>query len=143
MNKTTAYLFDVVMLVLVMGWSILNLPALMRATNEPIIAGIEDKTALEVNGSIYDSSAVQTGADLVAALLNVDANTPYPRAIKVNDSPVMKLDGAFYANKQNNLSLMFSASGDYKLSTMLDYSVESVTFVPDNNGDYWHYVLIE
>jgi len=143
MTTTSSYWFDVALLVVIIAAVMFNLPIFFEAMNKPIAASLEDKTAVVAGGSVERIKTVKTGKDLVSMLVIVDENTPYPRAIKINESPVIIIDASWVANKQSNLSSMFSASGDVKLSTMLDWKVESVTFVDDSTNDYWHYVLKE
>lgn len=135
---------DIAILVLVMSMSVMQFPILFEETSKPIIKDYEDKTALFAGGSVYTELANKTGAELMMSIVNADENTPYPRSIKINNTKIIDLDNAFIANKQLNISGIYSSSGEYKLGTMLNWNIESVTFVQDKiNGDYWHYVLVK
>lgn len=144
MHNTVSIWLDVAILVLVLGMAVTNITPLLVEASKPIVKDYEDKTALKSYGDTYTESRVKTGADLVASLLNLDENIPYPRSIRVNNLPIIDLDNAFITNKQPNISAIYSKYGDFKLSTMLEWTITKIEFVYDPvNGDYWHYVLVE
>lgn len=115
---------------------------LLWVASDPIINLGEDKT-------FQESAGVQTwdyhhiyGKDILLMLLNTDEMTPYPRAIKINDTPVIKLDNAFMATKMRNVSAIYSSSGNWKLSSMLNWEVISSDYVYEGaDAPYIHYVL--
>lgn len=131
-------------LVLVLGMGSYNISALFREASTPIISDYQDKTTLNAKGSLMVDGDVKTGADIMFALINSDLNLPYPRSIRINNTPIIDLNNTFMADLDTNLALIYSSAGDYKLSTMLDYKVVDVKYVWDDvNGDYWHYTLAQ
>ena len=130
-------------LIVVMGVSVIILTPFINAISTPIIADYSDKTAVDATGSIMTEDTVRTGADLFLAIANSDLNLPYPRSIKINNSPILDLDNKFLTNLSANLALVYTDAGSYKLKSMLEYKIQSVEFVKDDvNGDYWHYTLV-
>ena len=130
-------------LVLVLGISTVELGILLREASTPIIKDYEDKTALNATGSIMSDFEGQTGVDILMSLANADLNVPYPRSIRINNTPIIDINDAFLADVSSNLAAIYSPSGQYKLGSMLDYKVDKVEFVSDNvNGDYWQYTLV-
>ena len=123
--------------------AILTLTILVFA-RDPIIIQGNDKTFIESTGvqQLYKSNTY--GYDILLMLMNVDEMAPYPKAIKINDTPVIKINNEFIAYKMRNVSFIYSSTGTYKLSNMLHYKVISEEFVysgPD--APYIHYILQE
>lgn len=116
-------------LVVVMGTAAILMQPLMQETSKPIIKDYADKTALDATGSIMMELEDQTGAAIMMALSNTDLNLPFPRAIRINDSPVLKLDNAFQADLGSGLAKVYSSSGKYKLKNMLDWKIIDVVYV--------------
>lgn len=111
---------------------------------DPIIQLGQDKTLVESEGvqQLYKENTY--GYDILLMLLNTDEMSPFPKAIKINNSPVLKLTNEFIANKMSNITKVYSASGSYKLSTMLDYVVTSEEYVySGTDAPYIHYILEE
>lgn len=111
---------------------------------EPIILQGSDKTFIESAGiqQLYENETY--GYDILMMLMNVDDMAPYPKAIKINNTPVIKLSNEFIAYKMRNVSLIYANSGEYKLSDMLHYKVVSEEFVYNGpDAPYIHYTLEE
>lgn len=118
--------------------------ALLVIANNPIIEQSSDKTFIESTGvqEIYDADSY--GYDILILLLNADSMAPYPKAIKINNTPVIKLTNEFIAHKMGNVSNIYSIGGDYKLSTILDHKIVSEEYVYKGiDAPYIHYVLKE
>lgn len=128
-------------LVIMMVYGALNAGMLAKEAATPIVADYDDKTAMPAQGAINTDEYVFTGADLMYTVILADNNIPYPRAVKVNDAPVIRMDDEFVANKERNVGGIYSSTGLYKLGTMLDWHVVDIKYVSDTNGDYWHYIL--
>lgn len=107
---------------------------LLVLASDPIITQGSDKSFVESAGIQQVQESTEYGRDLLLMLLNTDPMTPYPRAIKINDTPVIKLDNDFIAAKMRNISAIYSASGPYKLSTMLNYKIASYEYVYEGTG---------
>lgn len=117
---------------------------LLIVAREPIIKQGSDKTLVESTGvqQYYESELY--GYDLLLMLLNLDSMSPYPKAIKINDTPVINLNNAFLAYKMRNVASIYSATGDYKLSKMLNYKVTDKKYVYEGaDAPYIHYTLEE
>lgn len=111
---------------------------------DPIVTQGSDKTFVESTGvqQLYEADIY--GKDILLMLLNTDSMSPYPKAIKINDTPVIQLNNAFIAYKMRNVSAIYSASGEYKLSKMLDWKVTNKKYVYEGVGaPYIHYTLKE
>lgn len=123
--------------------SILTL-ALLITAREPIIEQGSDKTLVESTGVQKHYESELYGYDLLLMLLNLDSMSPYPKAIKINDTPVINLNNAFLAYKMRNVAAIYSETGDYKLSKMLNYKVTSKKYVYEGaDAPYMHYTLEE
>lgn len=123
--------------------ALLTLTLLMFA-QDPIITQGSDKTFIESTGvQVWDEHELY-GEDILLMLLNLDSMSPYPKAIRLNDSPVIKLDNQFLVYKITNVGNIYTESGEYKLSTMLDWKVTSKEFVySGTDAPYIQYILEE
>lgn len=118
--------------------------SLMVVCSTPIINLDSDKTMIESDGVQQHYVADMYGYDILAMLINTDPMSPYPKAIRINNSPVLKLDNAFLAYKMRNVSVVYQHGGSYGLSDMLDWKVTSRTFVYDApDAPYIQYKLEE
>lgn len=109
--------------------------------NSDIISYTEEKTALDTDDIISEPAADRYGKDLLAALVNTDEFAPYPNAIRIDGSPVLKLDNTFVVMKFVNLAEVYSATGQYKLSTKLNKKIQAVRFETFNGVDCFHYYI--
>jgi hypothetical protein len=117
---------------------------LMVVAQEPIINSNSDKTFMESTGVQEKQENELYGNDILFMLLNSDEMTPYPKAIKINDSPVIKLDNNFIATKMNNISVIYSESGEYKLKKMMNWKIIDKKFVySGTDAPYIQYILKE
>lgn len=141
-SNVTHEWIDFAILVVLMGVATILIMPLMIELKTPIITDYSDKTVLDATGSIMTEAEIKTGADLFMAISNTDLNIPYPRSIRINNTPIIDLNNAFLTNLSANLAMIYTDSGDYKLKSMLNYKITSVEFVHDTtNGDYWQYTL--
>lgn len=145
MNDVLDSLFEVIIYIIVCIIAAASTLSFVAATRQPVLLNVEDKTMIESIGTQYRYEAEVYGRDLLLMLLNTDAMSPFPKGIKINDSPVIRIDNEFISHKMENIGVIYSSSGAYKLSAMLDYIVKSTTYVyksPDiPNSPYIHYVL--
>lgn len=117
---------------------------LLALTSNPIIELGSDKTMVESTGIQQYHEAELYGHDILMTLLNTDAMAPYPRAIRINDTPVIKLTPEFVAKKMANIGIIYSSNGEYKLSTLLEHKIISKEYVYKGiDAPYIHYVLKE
>jgi hypothetical protein len=142
--------FEAIFVLLIVGAATSLILMLVMLTQEPIISPSEDKSMVAVNGALDDFGEGLTGHDLLLMLMNVDSMTPYPRAVKINDTPVIVIDEKYVASKMGNLADIYREDGDYKLKTLLDKRVVSQEYVYDDTTNldsenniipYIHYVL--
>lgn len=123
--------------------SVLTLGLLIFA-RDPIVEQGSDKTFIESTGvqELYEEELY--GSDILLMLLNTDSMTPYPKAIRINDTPVIKLDNAFLAYKMKNIGAIYSSYGEYKLHDMLDWSVTKREYVYEgSDAPYIKFTLEE
>lgn len=143
MNSGISYYLDLAVLVISMAFAMLTLPNLTAAWQTPIITQIEDKTALDSEQSVYTEPTLKTGYDLLMSLVVADNLVPYPKSIRINDTPVIDLDNSWMMHKNENIGIIYSDSGSWKLSTMLHYKITKVEFVQNGGDPYWQYILEE
>lgn len=115
---------------------------LLATASEPGVVSGTDKSLLESTGVQEGYEQELTGYDVLLSLLNTDTMTPYPRAIKINDSPVLKLDASFLTNQIPSVAIVYNTGGQYQLGNMLEWKVVSHEYVYDD-GDtpYIHFIL--
>lgn len=110
----------------------------------PIMPIMGDKTFIESTGvqELYEADVY--GYDILLMLLNTDPMSPYPKGIKINNSPVLRIDNSFIAYKMKNVAVVYSPVGDYKLSLMLKYKVTNIDYVYKGiDSPYIHFTLKE
>ena len=135
--------FDLVLLILILTIGVLLLPFVFIELNTPIMSKIEDKTALRVENALYVGHVNKTGADLFMGLVVVDEFLPFPKSIRINETPVIDLNKTWIANKYGNINKIYSEEGEYKLSKMLDWNITSVEFIENGGDSYWQFRLEE
>lgn len=113
----------------------------MYVMQKPMISYTEEKSALDTNDVISEPKAYRYGKDLLASLVNSDELAPYPNAIRIDDSPVLKLDSTFMVMKFDNLVKVYSATGSYRLSTKLNDKIKDVRFENYGGVDCLHYYI--
>ena len=107
----------------------------------PMISYIKDKSVEFTDDVISEPTADRYGKDLLAALVNTDEFAPYPNAIRIDGSPILKLDSTFIVMKFVNLGEVYSSSGQYKLSTKLNNKIQAVRFETYDGVDCFHYYI--
>lgn len=112
----------------------------IEASN-PITSYEPDKTAIDTEMGLIVDDVKKTGADLLMSLAVTDDLIAFPRSIKINDTPIIDIDKAWVIDKSSNIARIYSETGQYKLGTMLDWFVKSVTYVNNNGDPYLHYIL--
>lgn len=133
---------DLVVLILVLLVGTTMTGICLRVYSEPIASRYEDKSTVQSFEAIMVDADIKTGKDLLMGLVIVDALMPYPRAISINDSPVIRMTDEWVVNKNRHVAEIYKVGGDYGLGGMLDWEVDEVVFVHDAvEGDYLKYVL--
>lgn len=116
--------------------------SLLICCQDPIVTLTNDKTFVESEGVQQLEEHKTYGSDLLAMLINVDIMSPYPKAIKINNTPVIRMDNEFLAYKMRNVGSIYSSGGQHKLSLMLDYVVTSTRYVYKGaDAPYIEYIL--
>lgn len=114
----------------------------LRVYSEPIASRYENKSTVQSFEAIMVDADVKTGKDLLMGLVITDSLMPYPRAIRINDTPVIRMTDDWVINKNRHVAEIYSPVGLYKLGNMLDWEVVEVIFVHDDaEGDYLSYTL--
>lgn len=135
--------FDLVVLIVLLVCSVaVNLP-LVNEWNYPISSEMKDKSVVTTS-DLSDTRGIETGQDVLDMLLAMDLYVPYPRAIRIGNSQVIKLDVAWVAYRDREVQRIISEPGYVELGDKLDKKVLAVNYVfddPDADGPYWHYVL--
>lgn len=109
--------------------------------NTSMVSYTNEKTAIDTEDIISEPAADRYGKDLLASLVNTDEFAPYPNAIRIDGSPVLKLDNTFVVMKFVNLAEVYSSTGPYKLSTKLNNKVQAVRFETYGGVDCFHYYI--
>ena len=133
--------FDLMLLILVLSAGVTMLPTLFVEYSMPIMSYTEDKTAMDVNSGLIVDETVKTGADVFLSLVVADEYCPFPRSIRINDTPVIDITKEWLSNKYTNLQNIYSSSGNYRLSVMLDWTVTSIEYVENGGDPYIQYRL--
>lgn len=108
---------------------------LVTQISKPMITYINEKSANDTLDEILEPEGIRYGKDLLLALINTDEHAPYPNAIRIDGSPVLKLDSAYQTTKYANLALVYSQTGDFQLSTKLDKPIQATVFEEYTNSD--------
>lgn len=106
-----------------------------------MVSYTNEKTAIDTEDIISEPAADRYGKDLLASLVNTDEFAPYPNAIRIDGSPVLKLDNTFVVMKFVNLAEVYSSTGPYKLSTKLNNKIQAVRFETYGGVDCFHYYI--
>lgn len=109
--------------------------------NTSMVSYTNEKTAIDTEDIISKPAADRYGKDLLASLVNTDEFAPYPNAIRIDGSPVLKLDNTFVVMKFVNLAEVYSSTGPYKLSTKLNNKIQAVRFETYGGVDCFHYYI--
>lgn len=137
--------FDMIVLAVALMFSISSLSAVAYFSADTKIPEYEDKTFTSANGTIETYSNIKNGRDLMAMLIVADEYTAYPGRIRVNSTPIIKLDKNWVSHKNQNINIYYGASGAYKFSTLLDKTITKCEFVHTVVGsetiDYIQYTL--
>jgi len=135
-------MYDLAMLMMLLAIGIVCIGDMTRVYSQPIMAEANDKTAVRSStGGVSVDVDLGTGSDLLMSLVVVDEFVEHPRAIRINDTPVIRFTDEWIYNKPRRVAQIFSASGEHKLSRMLDYKITSIKYIEDINGDYLQYTL--
>lgn len=139
---TMAKWLDLVLLVimLIFGMGVLNIVITM--CSEPIAVAEEDKTVMVSEEGAYIDIDLGTGRTVLMELVVVDELAPYPKAIRINDAPVIRFTDEWLVGKSRNIVDIYKAGGQWSLVSMLDWKIESIEFVYDTDGDYLQYTLV-
>lgn len=111
---------------------------------EPIIEQGEDKTLISSTGVQEWDNYDMTGRDILFMLINTDPMSPYPMAVRINDTPVIDISDEYVTKKLSKVGQIYVSSGEYKLSEMLDWKVTNKYYVYEGpDAPYIQYILEE
>lgn len=133
--------YDVIILVLVAIGCTLLLPLYFTVMFTNPISYTEDKTALDVQNSLYMYEDIKTGKDLMMSLVVVDDNVAFPRSIRINNTPIIDLNNAWIINKYTNIVKVYETGGQWKLGNMLNWKIQEVKYEYNSGDPYLHYIL--
>lgn len=134
-------LYEMIMLIIMLLAGSTSLTSVVILIDQPIISYTNEKTALDSVDVENIIGKQGYGRDLLATLVNTDESNPYPNAIKIDGSPVMKLDTNFQTSKFKNISSMYDANGQYRLSIKLDKPIKAMLFEVVDGVDCMHYYI--
>lgn len=134
---------DLVVLIVALVFGITMAGICLRVYSEPIATDKVDKSTVQSVESITVDADIKTGKDLLMSLVVADGLMPYPRAIRINDTPVIRMTDDWVVNKSREIARIYNANGDIRLATMLDWSIASVSYVDDVDGGYLQYILTQ
>lgn len=134
---------DLAILIVALVFGITMAGICLRVYSKPIATNRVDKSTVQSSETITVDADIKTGKDLLMSLVVADGLMPYPRAIRINDTPVIRMTDDWVVNKSREIARLYSASGSVKLATMLEWKVASVSYVDDAEGGYLQYVLTQ
>lgn len=120
---------DVIILVLILLSMVLVLPRFYTEMNISLWTQREDKTSLIASDVIKDIEYTETVSEIILALIVLDEYTPYPNAIVLDNTPVVRLDNTFYTNRYSMISTVYNPSGNYGYKLYENKEIESIEFV--------------
>lgn len=133
--------YELIFLVFMALAAATGVTSVLYCCNSEIVSYTEDKTALDSVDIENLEAYPRYGRDLLASLINTDENAPYPNAIKIDDSPILKIDNTFHTKKFGVIGNVYYSGGDYKLSTKLNKPIKAVKFEVVNGTDVFHYYI--
>lgn len=133
--------YDIMILVFVAIGCTLLLPLYFTVMFTNPISYTEDKTALDVQNSLYMYEDIKTGKDLMMSLVVVDDNIAFPRSIRINNTPVIDFNNEWIVNKYTNIVKVYETSGQWKLGNMLEWKIKEVKYEYNSGDPYLHYIL--
>lgn len=133
--------YELIFLLFMLLAAATGVTSVLYCCNSEIVSYTEDKTALDTFDIDNIVAYPRYGRDLLVSLVNTDENAPYPNAIKIDDSPILKIDNAFHTKKFSNIGNVYSSTGEYKLSTKLGKPIKAVKFEVINGTDVFHYYI--
>jgi len=101
---------------------------LVVQTSKPIISYTNEKSANDTLDEILEPEGVRYGKDLLLSLINTDEHAPYPNAIRIDNSPALKLDSVYQTTKYADLARVYNTSGDFQLGAKLDQPILATVF---------------
>lgn len=135
---------DLILLIIVLGFGVIVLNICVVEYSSPLSTKAEDKTIVKTEEELLIDDSIKTGRDLLMSLVVIDEFISYPRAIKINDTPVIQFTDSWIVSKNQNIAQIYSTTGEYQLGLMLDWKIESVQYVYENNGSgYLWYKLTQ
>lgn len=132
---------DIVLLVAVMIQVVFFLPVVFVECSTPIIQQTSDKSVVAEGTPLRIEGEGKTGWDIIYMLYYADEYMTYPRAVRINNTPVIKVTSAWLVNKISNVETICSDYSDWKLYSMRDYRVVSSEFIYNNGDSYIQYIL--
>lgn len=132
---------DLVMLFVVLMYAVIVVSIFLTVCYEPIATYRVDKSTIVTEESIEVDPPEKTGKDVLMALVVADDLASFPRAVRINDTPVIRLTSEWVINRNANVANIYAPTGAYKLGAMLDWKVTDVRYVYDGDGGYIQYTL--
>lgn len=116
--------------------------------SQPMLSYTNEKTAFDTDDVVSwanpdtANSNVRYGKDLLLSLLNTDDYACYPNAIKIDNSPIFKLNSAFQTKKISLLKQIYDPAGDYKLGAKLEKKIKGAIYEVQSDGTaFIHYYI--
>lgn len=124
--RAYAIWLEAVLLAAFLGLSVTNVSFNMMMITKPLSYTLEDKTAQKLNNANFGTETTYRGEDLLMSLVVIDEFAPYPRKIKIDNSPIINLDSAWVANKVMNVTKIYNSyikgKEDWVLTSTFNYS---------------------
>lgn len=141
LNDAVSKWLDLTFIIIFMVISCIGLNLLLREVNTPLVSKHEDKSALYVENAIHEPFNIKTGSDIMLSLLVADDYCPEPASIRINNTPIIRIDDDYVASKYTEVNKIYNTSGQWQLGRLLNSRVIYVTYVTDSSGDYWQYII--
>lgn len=160
MRAIIVFLLGIVVAFPILAMTISSYAEVINFSNtEQIVQPYVDKTNSIVfenfkedldNGESYTQ---KTAADLLMYFATLDRADMTPNRIKVNDTPIITIDDEFIEYKYENIETLFSDTGKYKFSSLLDDGTGNPEVIKsidiefeDKDTDYenpYYHIIIE
>ena len=135
--RANSMMLEVMGLVILSGLGISTTVYTNYKMMQPMSVTLEDKTAKAVEVTMDEVKDKLYGVDLLLSLVLTDENAPYPRRIKIGDSPIYDLDNMWLSKQQENVSYLYNNYIKENRDKLL-----ASEFIPEDKP-YIHYTFRE
>lgn len=141
MKNSTDLTLELITLIAALLLGVMAIGIMMQEWSNPLSLSYVDKTMQPADLSVYSSFSTMDSTDVVLSFMIIDEEQPYPKSIRINDTPVVDFTADWYTRRTTHVNQMYSSAGDWKLVTLINKNIADVSYVLNNGDHYWHYVI--